>query len=443
MAVHTKRLLRWDIYEEHLDEAAFRWSQWEKALDAPDYELAEVAALEEMMAAHLDGLVLGGGPVARRVLEPALATEEPERIVVATFALLSGEEPPGHAAVLAALPQAEPPALAALRRAFERVSPTLVPAELPSLLGKVDAIPELLALVLDVLGTHGLATAQLCAPFLSHPVPGVAAAALRTAGRARLPVDTAVLHRALESSEAEVRDAAIVTGLLAGHRDAWAACRTVAESRTPGARLPLLLLGMGGDERDVKRLMELLSDATLRSDALWALGFSGRVAAADACLEWMRHKPSSPLAGEAFSAITGLRIEGPYAAERQEPELEEPIPLEQEELDANLVPAPEDALPIPQADAVAAWWREARPRLDARQRHLSGNPFTPQALLEALASGPMRCRHALALELALRSRGAFQVPTRAFVERQMAVWKQAHSASASTFSRPFTEGLRS
>ena len=32
--------LVWDIYEEHLDEAAFLWREWETALTAAHYTLA-------------------------------------------------------------------------------------------------------------------------------------------------------------------------------------------------------------------------------------------------------------------------------------------------------------------------------------------------------------------------------------------------------------------
>lgn len=432
----------WALYEEHLDEAAFRWSQWEKALDAPDYTLAEMAELEENLASNVDALVLGGERVARRLLEPALAEDEAERIVVATLALLGSEAPTGPAAVLAALAQAEPPALAALQRALELAAPPVIAAELPSLLKKEDAVPELLALVLDTLGAHGLATAPLCTPFFSHPEPQVSAAALRAAGRVRLPLEPAVLRRALDSGEHRVRDAAIVAGLSGGHRSAWGACLAAVESRTPDCRLPLLLLGMGGDERETKRLLELLSDDALRPDVVWALGFTGRVAAADACMELMRQESVAALAGEAFCAITGLRLEGRYATRRQEPRAEEPLPLEQEDLDADLVPKPEDALPLPQADEVAGWWQKARSRLDARRRHLAGQSFTPQVLLDALVCAPMRRRHALSLELSLRSRGALQVPTRGFLDRQSAAWQHARSVPPSTFSRPFTEGLR-
>jgi uncharacterized protein (TIGR02270 family) len=438
MFEHIMRPLRWDIYETHLNEAAFRWSQWEAALDAPDFTLADAAEVEERFAAHLDGLVLGGAPVARRLLEPVLASEEPERIVTAALALLRAGEPSGSAAVLAALPLAEPPALAALQRALELApSSTAIPAALPSLLEKEDAPPELCVLVLDTLGAHRLATAALCTPLLSHPEPAVAAAALRAACRARLPLEPALLQRTLDSKVPDLRDAAILAGLMGGHPAAWAACRAAADSRTPGVRLPLLLLGLGGDERDLKRLLDLLSDETLRADVLWALGFSGRMAAADACVVLMQEKPVAALAGESFSAITGLRIEGVHATVKEEQE-----EGGGDDLDADLTPQPEDELPMPHPEQVAAWWREARVRLDSKQRYLAGQPFTPQVLLDALVSAPMRRRHALALELALRSRGALQVPTRAFVEHQLAGWKAARGAPAASFSRPFAEGLR-
>ena len=432
--------MRWDLYEEHLDEAAFRWSQWEQALDAPDYTLEEAAELEEHVVAHVDGLVLGGEPVAERLLVPALA-DEPERVVAAALALLQADAPFGPAAVLAALPGAEPPALTALRRAFELAPTPASPTDFPALLKKEDAVPELLALVLDTLGAHGLATAPLCSPFLTHPEPLVAAAALRAASRTRLPLEPAQLSRALEADEPALRDAAILAGLMGGYRAAWAACQSAVESRAPGGRLPLLLLGMSGDERDVKRLLDLLPNEKLRPQVLFALGFSGRVAAADACVELMRHKPVAALAGEAFSAITGLRIAEEYAAPREEEDEALP-PLKEEDLDADLSSKPEDSLPQPQPERVAAWWQQERQRMDAKQRYLAGQPFTPRALLDALASAPMRRRHALALELELRGRGAIQVPTRTFMTQQLAALKAARSVPASSFSRPFVEGLR-
>ncbi|ATB51173.1 TIGR02270 family protein [Corallococcus macrosporus] len=442
MAKRDGRLLRWDIYETHLDEAAFRWSQWEQSLDAPDFTLTDVAELEEQLTAHLDGLVLGGAPVAQRLLEPALTSEDPERIVAAALALLGSAGPAGPSALLASLPEAEEAVLTSLQRAFELHCPPDLGAGLSSLLKQGDTRPELQALALDTLGAHRLADAPLCQPFVAHPNPAVAAAALRAASHSGVPIEPTAIQRALESNAPRLRDAAIVAGLRAGHRSAWAACQAAAEPQGRGGRLPLLALALNGDERDMKVLLGLLSVEPRRPDVLWALGFSGRLAAAEACLEWMRDTSTAPLAGEAFSAITGLHLEGPFVRPPEEAEAEEPAPMEDEDLDADLKPKPEDALPIPDAAQVAAWWKENRPRFDARQRYLAGQPLTPQTLLDALTAAPMRRRHALALELAFRSRGAIHVPTRRWVSTQLQAWTEARSAPASSYSRPFAEGLR-
>ncbi|MCP3168889.1 TIGR02270 family protein [Myxococcus qinghaiensis] len=432
--------LRWDLYEEHLGEAAFRWNQWEKALDAPDFSLAELAELEEPCAAHIDALVLGGEPVAHRLLIPALS-EEPERVLAAALALLRAESPPGPSALLTALHTAESEGLGSIQRALELAPTACIPREFASLLKKEDAAFELWASVIEVLGTHGLASSALCAPLLSHPEPQVVAATLRAMGRARLPVEPGVLQRALGSDEPVLRDAALTVGLMNGHAGAWAACQSSVDSTAPGNRLPLLLLGLSGDERAATRLVGLLPHEKLRPDVLWALGFSGRIQAADACLELMRLEPVAALAAESFSAITGLVIAGDFAAAKEDAADESLTPLE-EDLERDLSPKPEDDLPQPMAEQVAAWWKEMRPRLDPKQRYLAGQPFSPQRLIDALLSAPLRRRHALALELALRSRGLHQVPTRAPVEQQVLAWKSARAAPASSINRPFAEGLR-
>jgi uncharacterized protein (TIGR02270 family) len=423
----------WDIYEQHLEEAAFQWTRWEHALIAPDYVVEELEPLEERLHAHVDGLVLGGEPVAKRFLHPALESDEPELIRAAAFTLLLSDASGGGEAVLARIRSADAAALAAVQRALEVLGTERLPPWLQSLL-KEDS-PALQALGLEVMSLHQRAPAAACQSLAANESPQVAATALRAAGRSRVELAPALLERALASPDVEVRDAALVTGLMGGHRSAWATCRTAIQARAPRSPLPLVLMAMSGDERDQKRLQELVSDEALRPDVLWALGFSGRLASADICFEFMRQKPVAALAAEAFSAITGLRIEESYAAEREAPEAQEPVPLEQENLDADLGPKPEDALPLPQVEAIAQWWQQARTRMEAQQRYLGGEPFSPQVLLGALEHGSMRRRHVLALELALRSRGAYQVPTRSFVERQLRIMRLMREAPSAAFNK--------
>jgi uncharacterized protein (TIGR02270 family) len=421
----------WDIYEQHLEEAAFHWTRWEQALAAPDYRVDELDPVEERLHAHVDGLVLGGEPVAKRIVHPALMEDDPELIRAAAFTLLLSELPNGAGPVLERARAADDAALTAIQRALEVLETARLPKWVQSLL-KEDS-PGLQALAIEVLSHHQLAPGTMCQALAAHDAPAVAAAAIRAASRSRVQLAPALLERALASPDVELRDAAIVAGAMGGHRPAWEACRAAVQSRAPRSALPLVLLAMNNNERDLARVQELLSAEALRPDVLWALGFSGRVACADLCFELMRQKPVAALAAEAFSAITGLRIEESYAAEREAPEDQEPVPLAQENLDADLGLKPEEALPLPQVEAIGQWWQQARPDMEPRQRYLEGKPFTPQVLIEALAHSSMRRRHVLALELALRSRGAYQVPTRAFLERQSRAVRLAREAPAAAF----------
>jgi uncharacterized protein (TIGR02270 family) len=213
----------------------------------------------------------------------------------------------------------------------------------------------------------------------------------------------------------------------------------VVEARRAELRRPLLLLALGGAEEDLRRLTALLEQPSTMPAALYALGFSGRRAAAEACLSLLGDKKACALAAESFCAITGLELTGELLAEA-EPEPEEPISLE-EELDADLTPRPEDDLPRPEASAVIAWWKHNHQHFIADTRYLRGKTFTPAVLREALWTEPMRRRHALGLEVALRSRGDLRLHTRAFSHHQLAALSAIRSAPASLLARPFTEGL--
>jgi uncharacterized protein (TIGR02270 family) len=192
---------------------------------------------------------------------------------------------------------------------------------------------------------------------------------------------------------------------------------------------------MSGEPDNEAWLVEALQRPGLRRDALEAAAFSGRRALADACLSLMRDEALAPLAGEAFSAITGLVLEKGLVAERR-PERDTLLPLE-EDLDTDLQLRPEDALPVPNPDAVEQWWTRARPGFDPQLRYLRGHPFTIERTISELESGPMRRRASLALELAIRSRGEYWLPVRAFTGAQVRALKQARVKPPLSGTMPF------
>jgi len=424
-----------DVFEEHLNEAGFLWTQWEQALDAPDFSFEESLSLEGRLRAHLDGLVVGDAPVVELLLTPSLDSEDPSLIFSATFALLAA---PGNTRPLEALatglegPEELRPSI---QRAWELSEGESMAQSLKALLARTHANP--LAMSLEVLAFHHLTPrADVVEGLLGSADARLLAAAsgwLQALPPQRMRT---LLARLLRDSRPEVLDAAIEAGLMAGARTAWDRCLEEASANASPSRHQLLLLGLGGDSTSLARLLGLLGEERLLADVLWALGFSGQPAAAEACLAWLEHPRFAPLAGESFSAITGLSLRDDFALEREEAPREEPIPLEEEDLDADLTPRPEDALPIPNPGVVRAWWQHERKGFTAGQRYLRGKPFSMERLLAELELGPMRRRHAHALELALRSRGALRLQTRAFSPRQNRELASMRTGAFRLSSRP-------
>ncbi|RKH30265.1 TIGR02270 family protein [Corallococcus sicarius] len=436
MHAHNNLIPRWDIHEEHVEDAAFLWMQWERALLAPDFDLEETAELEGRLRAHLEALAEAGAPVAHRLLRPALLSDEPERVSAATYALVLGGcvEAAGLRLLLA---DSEPGPRAAIQRALQLIEGPAGTEQIRPFLA--DAEPALQALALEALAFLGVTPGPELEALLNHDAPGIRASALRCARR--LPPDSVraeLLRAGLVDAHPQVRWEAIVLGLQHGARAAWHACLELARTREEGSRRARVLMALGGGEAELRELLGMLGGSALQADVLWALGFSGRVAAAEACLEMMRPARTAALAAEAFSAITGLAIAGPHALPA-EPARESSS--REEDLDADLTPRPEDSLPLPAPEAVSAWWIQAHKGFEQGTRYLAGKPASAGRLLEVLGRGPMRRRHMLSLELSIRSRGAHQLQTRAWARRQRAEWTRACESQARLPMQPLSQLL--
>jgi len=411
-----ERPILWDIYQEHLDESAFLWTQWETALEAANYTLAEVAAgPEERLLAHLDGLVLGGKPVTERLLLPALG-DEPELARPAAWALLAAEDADHFDVVLAALAAAEPPQAGALARALALSAHPAISARFPALW--THAEPALRAVILSVMETRDVAWASAQLPqTLTSPAPELLLPSLRLLRRAptRDPAALAYLEYALVAREPAVRAEAMGTAVAVGSRTVWDACRR--EVLLPGAgMLPMGLLALSPLPADRVALHERVRDPATRRNALWALGFAADLDAADTALGLCGDEALGPLAGEVFSTITGLVVDGPFRAPGKTvgPDVEEV-----KEDDPPPQPRPEDDLLAPDPTAVEKWWRQQRGQWKPGQRYLGGQPRTPETVRAAMLEGAMWRRPVLAIELASLTRTPLTVDLRGWCRDQL------------------------
>jgi uncharacterized protein (TIGR02270 family) len=426
-------MILWDVIEEHLDEAAFLWLQWERALVSPGYVLREVmSGPEERLLAHVQGLLECGSPAVERLLLPALE-EEPGRVCAAALVLLAEGMREQVDGLLGRLEDGD----TVYRDCIQRVLVLVGGEALTSCLGALVQEGRAPALVLaHALGALSVRARDIpgleLGPFLSSTEPLLRASALRAAGRWNRPLPPAELRSALDAPSAAVRDSALEAGLLLGERAAWEVCRHFVSSRLPGGGFAMRLLAMGGTPQDLQRLVSLLEVPELREDALRALGTSGRPEAVEACLPLLREKKVARLAGEVFSAITGVAVEAG-------PDEEEDAPLRLAITEEEGAQGAELELPLPEPDAVEAAWKEERKRLVAETRYLHGQPLGAELLLRTLRQAPMRRRRDLALELAIRSRGKWRVDTRGFAHQQWAQLGSMSPASMPHFTRPFGE----
>lgn len=437
------RFPRWDVLAVHLDEAAFLSAQWDLALRAPDQTLVEVEqGVEQRLQAHVEALSLAGPRAAERLLVPALAREEePEFVRAAGLALLTSGDQAYDGAILQTLIEGTPLLREAAQRALqlgwrkefaEHLRPLLATAE-----------PQVRTAVLEVLRFQQIDPGELLPDWMGQAeMPAFQAAALRAAHAVPGTVmRTDRLQHFLGSPEAEVREAALILGLARGMRVAWHACKQMAGANDVSGHAARLLLALGGEPRDIEQLKALLQVPALRQDVLWALGFSGRVAAAEACLPWMRVEALASTAAEAFCAITGLRLEGSLARERDD-EGGQALPPLEEDLEHNLQPREEESLVLPNPEAVEAWWVKARKDFEPTGRYLGGKPFSTALLIDALVEVPMRRRSPLALELAIRSQGRHQVEVRTWARLQRRQLLAAREAQRWLPSQPFPTWMR-
>jgi uncharacterized protein (TIGR02270 family) len=259
-----------------------------------------------------------------------------------------------------------------------------------------------------------------------------------------------VIEYLLDHPEPAVREAAIVAGLCWDSERAFVVCAQAALDAQAPSELALLLLSVLGGPRRHAQLVEQLSVEAARARVLFALGFSGNPALLPALVEHTRSEDAltSKLAAQAIAMITGIdlndarfaRAAAPADAAAEAAEESAALPaLEDDDLEADLAPAPEDALELPDPDVIARFCADVAPQLDPRRRYLNGHAFGPESVLDALAHGPLRRRDGLALAFAIGTNGQVWLDTRRFCAEQRAQIAAAGALGvrsiASRFSR--------
>ncbi len=402
--------LRDGIVQEHLDEASFLVGALRAALDSPDHTLDEVASgEEERLLAHVDGLVvaleLDGAARLERTLAPA-ALDGGDVAVAAVAAIASAPDPELRAWSLRMAPEASPTALLAWGEGLARAPGLDDAALVRAWLAERGAAAE--PILVDALARRGVDVGTRALDVVD-PELELGAFVRLTRAHAEGAARSARVWPAAEGHlDPDVVASALELAVLAGDRAAWSFVSAALATPGPMTALAAQLIATLGRPDDVRRLARRLDDAAAREAVLFALGFSGLPEVVDAILGCVDDEATNPRAAEAYAAITGFDA-ALLGATRARPEPDALPPLEDDDLEAPVLPSPDAALPLVDPEALREHWREVRGRLSAGERYARGRPLAAVGLGALLATEPTRRRAPWARELWLRSAGRTHV----------------------------------
>lgn len=416
----------WDLVEQSLEEAPFYWKRWEADLASPSRNLdAVVTWTEDRLHGALDGVRCAGDGIVR-VCEPQLRSKSLLAVTVAAHLLAAGSPAGSRAALATAVGEATGPPLWAMIRGIEL-------AKLDGSFAPVAAVlaargPEHAAALCHLKAFRRAALGRELAQALEAGVPALQAVALQAAGNGADEASERLLAAALTRGEVEVRRAAMISGIRRRVPGAWEEAVELARSRDPESAPLLSLLAALGSPEEQRIVIAALRVPALQRAGLYALAYLGTPEAVEICLAGMRDPELARSAGEAYCAITGadLARDGLTAPE---PDITTP-PFEEDALDADLIPKPQDLWPLPQLEAVRHHWLRIEAGYSPGVRHLYGRPLDLDGLLRALETGPMLRRADLALEVGVRSGGQYDLETRAFAETQRGMMAAGRERSA-------------
>ncbi len=402
------------VVEQHAEEAAFLWSQRDRAVTAPNFRLKDLARLDERVEAHLDGLRVAG-QFGWKLCERALAEPGPGEVFAAAVLAFGSGDPDRSAAVVkvaSSSPKLQRGVVSALGwLSFGEIERVL------TMLASSDQ-PATRAVAIASYAVHRRDPGQPLLQALSDPDLKVHARALKACGElGKVSVLPAIVQN-VSSPDPTCRFWSAWSAARLGDRspNVLGALRTAALSANrysePALDIALRIMGLDA-AKALQR--ELRADPSRARMAAQAAGIIGDPAFMDELLQLMKVPAAARCAGAAFSMITGVDLS--YADLDSDPPPDfEAQPTESPE--GGVVMDTDLNLRWPAPDLVAAWWKKNAAHFTSGKRYLFGQEVSEAACREVLATGYQPQRMAAALELALRQpdRPLFETRARAHLQ---------------------------
>jgi uncharacterized protein (TIGR02270 family) len=400
------------IIDQHAEEASFLWLLRNNAVNAPHYDLNDLAKLDDRVEAHLDGLRVAGD-YGWQVCHKNLQLKESGEVFTAAVLALEGRSVEQINKVYKIVEQA-PETIDGLISAFGWV-------EKESLQGKVNGLlvssnPLWREVGISACLIHRVDPGKFLEEAILDDNILLRLRSLKAVGElGRVDLKVALLEQ-LNHDDKQVCFWAAWSAVLLGDRShALNILRLEIEKNSefclPAMQVALPVL----DAKAVKKTLKVLADSqsTMRY-AIIGSGISGDPVYIPWLIQQMQTVEFAKIAGEAFSHLCGIDL----AYQDMEGEFPE------KEVNSNLTENPADELadmdededlPYPDVVEVQNWWKKNEGSFQPSVRYLYGKPVAIDQCTRVLKKGTQRLRYKAAILLALMKpeQALFEVRCRA------------------------------
>jgi uncharacterized protein (TIGR02270 family) len=393
------------VVRQHAENAAFLWTQRDRAVIAPHYRLKDIAKLDERVEANVDGLRVAGD-AGWKLCEEALEQQGPGEVFAAAVLAFGGNDPARIEKVLEvgqAAPGLDRPVVSALGW----LEVKQVKNHMAGLVASENAVRRRIGVA--GYAVHRLDPGGILTQLLSDTDPRVRGLVFKAAGELGRIDLVSDIRGSTAAEDLEGRFNALWSVFRLGERtaDVFRKLQALAETGGEFAEGALSMLLRSLPLEDAKQWRRQLRDNPERLRlATKGIGMLGDPGLVPELLVLMQKKEISRAAGESFSMITGVDL---AYQDLERDEREEMKPQEapsqtgqSEELEVEITEDLNADLPWPHPELVNKWWRQHQGEYRIGGRYLCGKEITSVNLMEMLKTGYQRQRAVAALELALR-----------------------------------------
>ncbi len=406
-----------DIYERHVDDAAFLWVLRSVAVDQPQYTPYELMKLEKRIEKHVDALMIAPDVAWEACQEACTIEEGGEAFIMAMCAFRSMEVDKIQKAVEFGLTNDE--TFKGITSALGWLDTKIAEPWVNRFIQSKDLNHKHLALAVCSIRREDpgeflqkILTREDC---IQHDKLYVRA--IRLVGELKRKDLIPAVNQAMDSEDPDIVFWSHWSAVLNGNRAAVENFKnfTNLEENLQNKVIDLVFRILPVEEGR-QWITQLSKDPESIRKVIRATGVLGDPQVVPWLIERMKEPNLARVAGEAFTFITGIDLEQ-HGLANDMPDLFDELEETDGDDDASVYSLEDENLPWPNTEKVAAVWQQYGNSFSAGKRYFLGRPLQVETLHQALKNAGQRHRHAAALELTLQFPEHRYVNTKAKVQK--------------------------